>query len=92
MTEQEQLATAIARFRPLTGPLPLGFDVDSLPIFRTPIPHPTTPAGKPDVASTRASSIKHNSLTSDTILSYHNITIITSMERERLSTRAPKRK
>ena len=51
MTEQEQLATAIARFRPLNGPLPPGFDVESLPVFRTPISHPTTPAVKPDVAA-----------------------------------------
>jgi hypothetical protein len=54
MSEQEQLATAIACFRPLNAPLPPGFDVESLPVYRTPISHPAITAAaaeEPDVAA-----------------------------------------
>jgi hypothetical protein len=29
----------VARFRPLPGPVPSGFDVESLPVYRAPISH-----------------------------------------------------
>ncbi|KAK5999415.1 hypothetical protein QM012_005540 [Aureobasidium pullulans] len=41
MTEEGRLATAIARFRPLNQPLPPGFDLESLPMYRTPVSLPT---------------------------------------------------
>ncbi|KAG9693324.1 hypothetical protein KCU76_g6059, partial [Aureobasidium melanogenum] len=37
MDEEALLATAIARFRPLNQPLPPGFDIDSLPVYRAPV-------------------------------------------------------
>jgi hypothetical protein len=39
MDEEKQLATAVARFRPLPGPPPPGFDVETLPVYRAPISH-----------------------------------------------------
>ncbi|CAD0095935.1 unnamed protein product [Aureobasidium mustum] len=39
MSEEALLATAIARFRPLNQPLPDGFDLESLPVYRAPISH-----------------------------------------------------
>jgi hypothetical protein len=39
MTEDHQLATAVARFRPLPGPVPSDFDVESLPVYRAPVSH-----------------------------------------------------
>lgn len=39
MTEEHQLAVAVARFRPLDGPLPAGFDIESLPVYRGPMSH-----------------------------------------------------
>ncbi|KAH0365970.1 hypothetical protein KCU65_g5706, partial [Aureobasidium melanogenum] len=39
MDEEALLATAIARFRPLNQPLPPGFDIDSLPVYRAPVSH-----------------------------------------------------
>ncbi|KAH0285087.1 hypothetical protein M436DRAFT_86000 [Aureobasidium namibiae CBS 147.97] len=40
MTEEQQLAITVARSRPLDGPLPPGFDVETLPVYRAPISHP----------------------------------------------------
>ncbi|KAH0330827.1 hypothetical protein KCU71_g64, partial [Aureobasidium melanogenum] len=37
MDEEALLATAIARFRPLNQPLPPGFDIESLPVYRAPV-------------------------------------------------------
>lgn len=39
MTEKQRLAVAVARFRPLVGPLPAGFDIGSLPTYRGPVSH-----------------------------------------------------
>lgn len=39
MSEEQQLAVAIAHFRPLDRPLPPGFEVESLPVYRAPISH-----------------------------------------------------
>ena len=44
MSEEQQLAVAVARFRPLDGPLPPGFDVETLPVYRAPVSHLNVPA------------------------------------------------
>jgi hypothetical protein len=44
MTEEQRLAVAVARFRPLGGPLPVGFDIESLPTYRSPVSHDSSGA------------------------------------------------
>jgi hypothetical protein len=44
MTEERRLAVAVARLRPLGGPLPAGFDIESLPTYRGPVSHDSSGA------------------------------------------------
>jgi hypothetical protein len=39
MTDRQKVAIAVARFRPRDGPLPAGFDVETLPTYRESISH-----------------------------------------------------
>jgi hypothetical protein len=64
MTGEQQLATAVARLRPLDGPLPPDFDIESLPVYRAPVLHKvagwtwiTAPAAIPTTAPEKPEAV-----------------------------------